>query len=80
MAPLSAIIFKKPKNLIANPRPVLFEAENKFFTPEAYGGGKDVAKPLFDTASKLFDNFKPETDLSPNWGKSTLQYFLSQYK
>lgn len=63
-----------------NPRPVLFEAENKFFTPEAYGGGKDVAKPLFDTASKLFDNFKPETDLSPNWGKSTLQYFLSQYK
>lgn len=63
-----------------NPRPVLFEAEGKFNTPEAYGGGKDVAKPLFDKASKLFDNFKPETDLSPSWGKTSLEYFLSQYK
>lgn len=63
-----------------NPRPVLLEAENKFYTPEAYGGGKDAARPLFDSAGKLFDNFKPETDLSPNWGKSSLQYFLSQYK
>ena len=63
-----------------NPRPVLFEAENKFFTPEAYGGGKDAAKELFDKASQLYNTFKPETDLSPNWGKSTLNYFLSQYK
>src|SRR6185312_538334 len=63
-----------------NPRPVLVEAENKFFTPEAYGGGKDVAKELFDKANQLYSNFKPETDISPNWGKSTLDYFLSQYK
>jgi hypothetical protein len=63
-----------------NPRPVLLEAENKFFTPEAYGGGKDVAKPIFDSASKLLDNFKPESDLSPNWGRTSLEYFLSQYK
>lgn len=63
-----------------NPRPVLFEAQSKFFTPEAYGGGKGVAKELFDKAKKLFDNFKPESDISPNWGKSSLEYFLSQYK
>jgi hypothetical protein len=63
-----------------NPRPVLLQAENKFYTPEAFGGGKDAAEPLFDQASKLFDAFKPETELSPNWGKSALQYFLSQYK
>lgn len=63
-----------------NPRPVLFEAENKFFTPEAYGGGKDAAKELFDKASQLYSNFKPQTDLSPNWGKTTLDHFLSQYK
>ena len=63
-----------------NPRPVLLEAENKFFTPEAYGGGKDVAKALFDKAKNLFDNFKPESDISPNWGRSSLEYFLSQYK
>ena len=63
-----------------NPRPVLFEAESKFNTPEAYGGGKDAAKPLFDKAKQLFDNFKPESDISPNWGRSALNYFLSQYK
>lgn len=63
-----------------NPRPVLFEAENKFYTPEAYGGGKDVAKPLLEKAGELFKNFKPESDISPDWGKSALDYFLSQYK
>lgn len=63
-----------------NPRPVLFEAENKYFTPEAYGGGKSVAKGLFDKAKELFDTFKPESDISPNWGKTSLDYFLSQYK
>lgn len=63
-----------------NPRPVLFEAENKYYTPEAYGGGKDIAKPLLEKAQELFKNFKPESDISPNWGKSALDYFLSQYK
>lgn len=63
-----------------NPRPVLFEAENKFFTPEQYGGGKDVAKEYFEKADSLDKNFKPETDLSPNWGRTALNYFLSQYK
>ncbi len=63
-----------------NPRPVLIEAENTFFTPEAYGGGKDAAKKLLDQAKTLNDNFKPETDLSPNWGKTAINYFLSQYK
>lgn len=63
-----------------NPRPVLLEAENKFYTPEAFGGGKDAAKPFFNTAAKLFDSFKAESDLSPTWGKGSLQYFLAQYK
>ena len=63
-----------------NPRPVLLEAQMKFYTPEAFGGGKDAAKVLFDKAALLFANFKPETEISPVWGKSTLNYFLSQYK
>lgn len=63
-----------------NPRPYLLEAENKFYTPEAFGGGKEVAKPIFETANKLYENFKPETSLSPAWGKSSVDYFLSQYK
>jgi hypothetical protein len=63
-----------------NPRPVLLQAESKFYTPKAYGGGKDVAKEFFDKANVLDQNFKPETELSPNWGKHAIQYFLSQYK
>jgi hypothetical protein len=64
----------------SNPRPWLLEAENKYFTPEQFGGGKDAAKELFDKCKQLMDTFKPETDLSPNWGKESLAYFLSQYK
>ncbi len=63
-----------------NPRPILLDAQMKFYTPEAFGGGKDVAKVLFDKAALLFANFKPETEISPMWGKGTLEYFLSQYK
>ncbi len=63
-----------------NPRPVLLEAQNKFYTPESFGGGKEAARPLFDKAKQLMDNFKPETELSPNWGRSSLDYFLAQYK
>jgi hypothetical protein len=79
--PESASFIEKSKSLDStNPRPVLLEAESKFYTPEAYGGGKDAAKEYFDRANTLNENFKPETELSPNWGKLTLQYFLSQYK
>ena len=63
-----------------NPRPVLLQAESKFYTPEAFGGGKGVAKEYFDKAKTLDENFKPETELSPNWGKGSISYFLSQYK
>lgn len=77
---VNAAIEKAKKLDPTNPRPVLLEAENKFYTPEAFGGGKAVAKTSFDTAGKLFENFKPENDLSPVWGKSTLDYFLAQYK
>jgi hypothetical protein len=63
-----------------NPRPVLLQAQNKFYTPEQFGGGKDAAREFFDKADSLDRNFKPETDLSPNWGRSSIQYFLFQYK
>jgi hypothetical protein len=79
--PASSGFIEKAKSLDStNPRPVLLEAEGKFYTPEAYGGGKDVAKEYFDKANTLNDKFKPESDIAPNWGKTSLQYFLSQYK
>ncbi|MEO6682368.1 MAG: hypothetical protein ABIN48_06040 [Ginsengibacter sp.] len=77
----STEFLKKAKVLDpTNPRPILLEAQNIFYTPETFGGGKDAAHPLFIEAQKLFDNFKMETDLSPDWGKQNVEYFLSQYK
>lgn len=62
----------------ANPRPVYLEAQAKFYTPEAFGGGKTPAKALFEKALAMFDTFKPQSPLDPTWGKTAAQYFLSQ--
>jgi hypothetical protein len=79
--PQIAEYLEKSKRLDStNPRPVLIQAENTFYTPEQFGGGKDAAKSFFDRAKTLDDNFKPETEISPNWGKNAINYFLSQYK
>jgi hypothetical protein len=61
-----------------NPRIYLLQGEDKFFTPEQFGGSKAEAKKLFEEALKKYDAFKPATDLDPDWGKTTVQYFLSQ--
>ncbi|MEO8108997.1 MAG: hypothetical protein ABI594_03145 [Ginsengibacter sp.] len=63
-----------------NPRPILVLAENTYYTPKQFGGGPEVAKPMLDEAKKLDEAFKPETELSPNWGKGSIEYFLSLYK
>ncbi len=80
-APQISENIEKAKSLDpTNPRPYLLDAQNKFYTPEQFGGGKELAKASFDKANVLFNNFKPESDLSPSWGKSSLDYFLAQYK
>lgn len=79
--PIYAGYIAKSKSLDStNPRPLLIEAEGKFYTPREYGGGPDAAKQYFDKSSALYEKFQPESELSPNWGKSSLLYFLSQYK
>lgn len=63
-----------------NPRPVYLEGQAKFYTPEAFGGGKVPAKELFEKALGMFDSFKPKNPLEPAWGKAATQYFLDQCK
>lgn len=63
-----------------NPRVYLLEAEDKFFTPEQFGGSKEEAKKLFEEALKKYEVFKPATPLDPVWGKTTALYFLGQIK
>ena len=61
-----------------NPRVYLLEGQDKFYTPEQFGGSKAEAKVLFEKAQTLYSTFKPETNIHPNWGKNQIGYFLSQ--
>ena len=62
----------------SNPRPVYLEGTTKFYTPEAFGGGKAPAEELFKKALLMFATFRPADDLSPTWGKSATDYFIAQ--
>jgi hypothetical protein len=63
-----------------NPRIYLLEGQDKFFTPEQYGGSKVEAKKLFEQALEKFSTFQPASELDPKWGMATAKYFLSQIK
>ena len=80
-SPKAEAALEKAKALNAdNPRIYMLEAQDKYFTPEQFGGSKEEAKVLFEKALKLFDSFKPASAIAPNWGKPSVLYFLSQYK
>ncbi|HEU4471989.1 MAG TPA: hypothetical protein VFR58_12945, partial [Flavisolibacter sp.] len=79
--PLAQQALETAKKLNAdNPRIYLLEGQDKFFTPEQYGGSKEEAKKLFEEAMRKYESFKPASNLDPNWGKGTAQYFLNQVK
>jgi hypothetical protein len=63
-----------------NPRVYVLLAQDKFFTPEQFGGSKTEAKTLFEEALKKYETYKLQSPLHPNWGKTAAQYFLSQIK
>jgi len=63
-----------------NPRVYLLEGQDKYYTPEQYGGSKSEAKKLFEEAKKKFENFKSADSISPTWGMGQLNYFLSLQK
>jgi hypothetical protein len=63
-----------------NPRVYLLEGQDKFYTPEQFGGNKEEAKVLFEKSKQLFGTFKPASSIHPNWGQGTLTYMFSQFK
>lgn len=60
-----------------NPRVYLLQGQDKFYTPEQFGGSKTEAKKLFDIAMQKFAAFKPQSNIYPTWGKSTTQHFIT---
>jgi hypothetical protein len=58
-----------------NPRIALLKGEDLYFTPEQFGGSKTKGMEMIKTSLELFKNYKPKSDLAPNWGKSEAEYF-----
>ncbi len=61
-----------------NPRSYYLRAVTLANMPEAFGGGREVAKPIFETARQKFVNFTPNSPLWPNWGKELNEEELSK--
>jgi hypothetical protein len=77
--PLASEALAKAKELNPNnPRVYLLEGQDKFFTPEQFGGSKSEAKLLFEEAMKKYESFKPESTIHPQWGMSQVKYFHAE--
>jgi hypothetical protein len=64
----------------ANPRTYLVEANNVYFTPKMFGGGADVARPLYEQAKVRYAAFQPASPLMPNWGQRQVEGRLKSYE
>ncbi|WP_028296335.1 hypothetical protein [Olivibacter sitiensis] len=61
-----------------NPRVYLIQGQNLYYTPAAFGGGKEAATVLLEKAKEKFDTFEPKDELAPQWGRKELQRLLAQ--
>ena len=62
-----------------NPRLYYLQGMSLFNTPQQFGGGKEVAKPVFEKAEQLFkaEQAKP---LYPHWGQKQTEDMLEKCK
>lgn len=61
-----------------NPRIYLLRGQGLFYTPPAFGGGKDKAKPVIEDAIKKYDAFVAESVIHPRWGRPRAQMLLAE--
>ena len=71
-----ALLQKAKKVNPENPRVYLIEGQFKFYTPEAYGGGKAAAQPILQTGKEKYAVETPASEIVPQWGKQRLEYLL----
>lgn len=60
-----------------NPRLYYLQGMSVFSTPEAFGGGKANAKPIFEKAVALFKTEQP-APLHPRWGQQQAEEMLAK--
>lgn len=76
-AEASAAIANATKADPNNPRIYYLNGQTLMNTPEAFGGGKAVAKKLFEKSIELYKTFQPASPLHPNWGKEEAEKLLA---
>ena len=62
-----------------NPRIYFLRAVTLLNMPPEFGGGSEVAKPVFQKAKEKFDQFQPLLPFSPQWGKKETETELSKF-
>lgn len=60
-----------------NPRAYFVDAQYWKNVPDAFGGGKAVAKKMVEKSLELYKIFKPASPLHPNWGKEEAEKLLA---
>lgn len=77
--PLSDQSFKKAMAIDSlNPRPEYLIGIGVYYTPQQFGGGPKNAKPYLEKSLEKFNQFKPENDIAPNWGRKMVEGLLNQ--
>ena len=61
----------------ANPRTYLLRGQQTYFMPAFIGGGKERACPILEQAKGKFDAFEPQSSITPDWGKESLDALLA---
>lgn len=61
-----------------NPRPEYLQGVSLYYTPEQFGGGPGPAKRLLEKSLEKFNQFIPDNDLMPNWGRELVERMLEQ--
>ena len=75
---VNALLAKAKEENPDNPRIYLLQARVEMRTPEAFGGGKAVAKKSAETAVKKFETFQVKNVILPNWGASQAKELLER--
>jgi hypothetical protein len=71
--------FKKAMELdTLNPRPEYLQGVSLYYTPEQFGGGPAPAKRLLEKSLEKYNQFVPDNDLMPKWGREMVEQMLEQ--
>lgn len=72
-AAIDAAIKADPKN----PRAYSLQGQYLMNVPEAFGGGKAVAKPILEKAVALYKSQQPASPFHPTWGQAEAEKALA---